>query len=102
MGFDETEAEAEVFMGRSGAAMAKGESAQKSYRDDVQRIRWFTGHLRRKILGQIDRSLVDGLIAKHLQASDRTKDLYVALIRAIFRRAMREWEWLDNVPALKT
>lgn len=32
----------------------------------------------------------------------RTAALYVALIRAIFRRAVREWEWIDRVPAFKT
>ena len=39
---------------------------------------------------QIDRSLIDRLITTHIHATDRTKDLYVALIRAIFRMAMRE------------
>jgi len=67
----------------------------------VQRIRWFTGYLRGKTLDRIDRSLVDGLVSGHLDGSDRTKDLYVALIRAMFRRAMREWEWIDTVPALR-
>ncbi|WP_179188084.1 hypothetical protein [Sphingomonas sp. IBVSS2] len=57
---------------------------------------WFTGHLRGKLLDQIDR-----LIDKHIQRSDRIKDLYEALIRAIFRRVMREWEWTDRVPAFK-
>lgn len=80
----------------------KEKASKKSYRDDVQRIRWFTGHLRGKLLDQIDRELIDRLIDKHIQRSDRTKDLYVALIRAIFRRAMREWEWIDRVPAFKT
>ncbi|MGV7120457.1 tyrosine-type recombinase/integrase [Sphingopyxis sp. 550A] len=80
----------------------KEKSHKKSYRDDVQRIRWWTGHLRGKTLDQIDRGLIDRLVTKHVQASDRTKDLYVALIRAMFRRAMREWEWIDHVPAFKT
>lgn len=26
----------------------------------------------------------------------------MALIRAIFRKAMREWEWLEHIPAFKT
>ncbi|CAN5254683.1 site-specific integrase [soil metagenome] len=80
----------------------KEKAHKKSYRDDVQRIRWFTGHLRGKTLDQIDRSLVDRLVTKHIEASDRTRDLYVALIRAMFRRAMREWEWIDTCPAFKT
>lgn len=80
----------------------KEKAHKKSYRGDVQIIRWFTGHLRGKTLDQIDRSLIDGLVTRHIHGSDRTKDIYVALVRAIFRRAMREWEWIDTVPAFKT
>ena len=80
----------------------KEKAHKKSYRDDVQRIRWFTGHLRGKTLDQIDRSQVDRIVTKHIHGSDRTKDLYVALIRAMFRRAMREWEWIETTPAFKT
>ena len=80
----------------------KEKAHKKSYRDDVQRIRWFTGHLRGKTLDQIDRELVDRIVTKHIRASDRTKDIYVALVRAIFRRAMRDWEWIDTIPAFKT
>jgi hypothetical protein len=37
--------------------------------------------------------LIDRRVSRQLaRRSDRTKDLYVALIRAIFRRAMSEWE----------
>lgn len=76
---------------------------KKSYRDDVSRIRWFTRHLRGRTLDQISRDGIDSLISRGLaRRSDRTKDLYVALIRAIFRKAMREWEWIDTMPAFKT
>ena len=76
-------------------------AAKRSYRDDVQRIRWFTTHLRGKALDEITREMVDKLVSK-IGGSDRTRDLYVALIRAVFRRAMREWEWIDRVPAFRT
>jgi integrase len=76
---------------------------KKSYRDDVSRIRWFTQHLRGKTMDQVSRDMIDGIISRKLsRRSDRTKDLYVALIRAIFRKAMREWEWLEHIPAFKT
>lgn len=76
---------------------------KKSYGNDVQRIRWFTRHLRGKMLDQVSRDMIDGIISRQLaRRSDRTKDLYVALIRAIFRKAMREWEWLEHIPAFKT
>jgi integrase len=76
---------------------------KKSYRDDVSRIRWFTQHLRGKTLDQVSRELIDRLISRGLsRRSDRTKDLYVALVRAIFRKAMREWEWIETMPAFRT
>ena len=81
----------------------KENAHKKSYRDDVSRIRWFTRHLRGKTLDQVSRDLIDRLISRGLsRRSDRTKDLYVALIRAIFRRAMREWEWIETMPAFRT
>lgn len=76
---------------------------KKSIRDDVSRVRWFTKHLRGKRLDQVSRDMIDGIVSRHLaRRSDRTKDLYVALIRAMFRKAMREWEWLDQIPAFRT
>jgi integrase len=81
----------------------KEKAHKKSLRDDVTRIRWFTKHLRGRTLDQVSRSLIDGLISRQLaKRSDRTKDLYVALIRAIFRKAMREWEWIETMPAFRT
>ena len=81
----------------------KEKAHKKSYRDDVSRIRWFTGHLRGRTLDQVSRDLIDRLVSRQLsRRSDRTKDLYVALIRAIFRKAMREWEWIDAMPAFRT
>ena len=76
---------------------------KKSYKDDVNRIRWFTSHLRGKTLDQISRGMIDDLITRRLRGrADRTKDLHVALIRAIFRKAVREWEWIETMPAFRT
>jgi integrase len=81
----------------------KEKAHKKSLRDDVTRIRWFTRHLRGMTLDQVSRALIDRLISRGLaRRSDRTKDLYVALIRAIFRKAMREWEWIDAMPTFRT
>jgi integrase len=78
-------------------------SHKRSYKDDVIRIRWFTSHLRGKTLDQISRDMIDGLIMRRFRRrSDRTKDLHVALIRAIFRKAMREWEWIESMPSFRT
>jgi hypothetical protein len=64
---------------------------KRSYKDDVYRVRWFTRFLRGKTLDQIDRDLIDRIVSRNLSGTrGTTKDLYVALIRGIFRRAMRE------------
>ena len=69
----------------------------------MSRIRWFTRFLRGKTLDQVSRDLIDRLTSRELaKRSDRTKDLYVALIRAIFRKAMPEWEWIETMPAFRT
>lgn len=76
---------------------------KKSYQDDVFRIRFFTRFLRGKRLDQVSRDMIDGIIMRHLaRTAPATKDLYVALVRAIFRIAMREWEWIETMPAFKT
>ncbi|MEO8455581.1 MAG: site-specific integrase [Sphingomicrobium sp.] len=81
----------------------KEKAHKKSFRDDVSRIRWFTRHLRGRTLDQVSRDLIDRLVSRQLaRRSDRTKDLYVALMRAMFRKAMREWEWIDTMPSFKT
>ena len=80
----------------------KEKAHKKSYRDG-SRIQWFTRFLRGKTLDQVSRDMIDGIISRHkARASDRTKDLHVAFIRAMFRMAMREWEWIDQIPAFKT
>ena len=81
----------------------KEKAHKRSYRDDVSRIRWFTNHLRGKFLEQVSRDMIDRIVSRHLaRTAPRTKDLYVALIRAIFRKAQREWEWIEQIPAFKT
>jgi integrase len=81
----------------------KEKAHKKSYCDDVYRIRWFTRHLRGMTLDNISRDLIDRLISRGLAGrSDRTKDLFVSLVRGIFRMAMREWEWIETMPAFRT
>jgi integrase len=78
-------------------------AGKSSIRDDRQRLRWFTEYLEDKPLSAITRDMVHELMTEKLTGvSDRTRDLYVALIRAIMNRAMKVWEWIDRVPAFRT
>jgi len=76
---------------------------KRTYSEDVRYIRWWTQFLRGKFLDEITRDLVDEILTKHkANVSDRTRDLHVAIIRSILRRAKREWVWIDSVPAFRT
>lgn len=78
-------------------------SNKRSIRGDKQQIAWFTQYLRGKTLNTISRQTVQELVEKKLgDVSDATRNRYVALIRAIFRRAQRKWEWIDHIPAFET
>jgi len=69
---------------------------------DVAKIRWLQQHFRGLLLSELTR---DRIIAvgqqKRVEASDATVNRYLALIRAILRRARDEWEWIERVPKVK-
>src|SRR3546814_7739134 len=79
------------------------EKAHKKYRrDDVQRIRWFTTHLRGKRLDEVSRDMIDRLLTNRLtKATDDKRKRNMQLMRIIFRKAQHEWEWDDQLPAAK-
>ena len=53
--------------------------------------------LRGMLLNDITRDLVMAIVDKK-DCSGANKNRYIALIRAILNRAMREWEWIENIP----
>lgn len=75
---------------------------KRSHNDDLAKIRWLHQFFRGKLLSSITR---DQLIAiaerKRIEASESTANRYMALMRAILRRARDEWEWLDKAPKVK-
>src|SRR3546814_4796284 len=59
----------------------KEKAHKKSRRDDVQRIRWFTTHLRGKRLDEVSRDMIDRLLTTRLlKATDATRNRYMAQI----------------------
>ena len=67
--------------------------------DDASKIKTMV-RLRGLMLADITRDTVAGVIAG-LTCSDSTKNRYLNLIRAILRKAEREWEWLDRAPSFR-
>ena len=79
------------------------ESKQKAtHEDDKAKLRWLDSHLGGKHLDEIDRTLIDQVkFAREKIASPGTTNRYLALVRAILRRACNDWEWTERVPKFK-
>lgn len=70
--------------------------------DDVQRLKWLQQFLRGRVLAEITRDQIAAIGAhKMAQTSGPTANRYLALIRAIMRKACFEWEWIDKAPKVK-
>jgi len=73
-----------------------------THEDDKAKLRWLDPYLGGKQLDEIDRTLVDRIkFDREKIAAAGTTNRYLALIRAILRRACHEWEWIDRVPKFK-
>ncbi|MEQ1773742.1 MAG: site-specific integrase [Burkholderiales bacterium] len=75
---------------------------KKSHHSDVAMVKWLQQHLSMKLLNEVTRDRVTEIAEiKRKQASCSTANRFIALIRAILRRAEREWEWIDRSPFLR-
>ncbi|MDY7545073.1 site-specific integrase [Glaciimonas sp. CA11.2] len=75
---------------------------KKSHLDDVCRIKWFQQHLRGRLLDEITRDVVANIAElKSIETSPATANRFLALIRAILRRAAFDWEWIDKPPVIR-
>ena len=74
----------------------KEKGGKKSINKDISRMRNLP-ELRGMLLEDITRDFVQQIVDKK-DCSGANKNRYIALIRAILNRAMREWEWIDNIP----
>ena len=79
------------------------ESKQKAtHEDDKAKLRWLDGHLGGKHLDEIDRTVIDRIkFAREKIARAGTTNRYLALVRAILRRACNDWQWTERVPKFK-
>lgn len=68
---------------------------------DRRKLEWLQPLLGQKRLVEIDRFVIADIgKLKAEQASPATANRYLALIRAILRRAVFEWEWLTKPPRI--
>jgi integrase len=70
-----------------------------THEEDKRKLRWLQQYFRGKELGSITRDIVAEIGRIKAQASSPpTANRYLALIRAILRKAANEWEWIDRAP----
>ena len=74
---------------------------KKSYSDDLRGIAFWTDNFRGRELKSITRKeIADAVEPRYDKPASRNRT--VAVIRALLRKAEREWEWIDRAPAIKT
>lgn len=75
------------------------EKQEKSdWRGDVAKAKWLQPQLTGKDLTEISRDLVRSIVER--KKTPATRNRYVALIRAVLRKAHMEWRWTTAVPML--
>ena len=73
-----------------------------THKEDARKILWLQRFLRGKLLASINRESINEIGQfKAREASPATANRFLALIRAILRKAAYEWEWLDKVPKVR-
>ncbi len=73
-----------------------------SHGRDKEILRWLNPYLGDKRLCEINRELLAEVgNTKAAQTSSSTANRYLALVRAIFRKAQKEWEWINTVPRVR-
>lgn len=87
-----------------GEASARwlSETTKRSVEKDETILAWFDEHLRNEPLNAIDRDAIEEL-RQMLLDDERPKarstvDRYMALLRAVLRKARDEWRWLEQIP----
>ncbi len=77
------------------------ETAHKaSHEKDRAHLRWLDPHLRGVSLRAIKRDAIDRLTHARVRenVSNATVNRMLEVLRAILRKAAREWEWTDHIP----
>jgi integrase len=81
----------------------KEQSHKATAREDVAKLRWLDQFLGGKELLAITRPTIDRITEAKLALghSNATVNRMLELIRAILRKCVNEWEWLDRAPAVR-
>ena len=75
---------------------------KRTHAEDVRKMAWLQQFLWGRQLSSITRADIAAIGAKKAaESSQATANRYLALIRAVLRKACYEWEWLEKAPKVK-
>jgi len=75
---------------------------KRTHLEDARKLLWLQQFLRGRILSEITREDIAAIgDHKRKQSSGPTANRYLALIRAILRKAAFDWEWIDKAPRVR-
>jgi integrase len=81
----------------------KEQSHKATASEDVTKLRWLDQFLGGKPLGTITRALIDRITEAKLAqgCSNATVNRTLEVLRAILRKCVDDWEWLDRAPKIR-
>lgn len=81
----------------------KEQNHKATIETDKLHLRWLDRFLNGKSLDQINRALVDRITETRLAegVSNATVNRMLEVLRAILRRCVQQWEWLDKAPSIR-
>jgi len=81
----------------------KEQSHKATIETDRMHLRWLDRHLGGRSLDVINRAAIDRLTAAKLAegVSNATVNRLLEVVRAILRRCVNQWEWLDRAPQVR-
>lgn len=76
---------------------------KKSLCDDIFHLRWLDPYLKNHYLMDIDQDMIEFIAQKKEKTgvSPASVNRMLEVVRAILRKAEREWGWLDKTPAIR-
>lgn len=75
---------------------------KKTHHEDIKKVAWFQQFFRGRLLESITRDEIAAIgTQKKAEASGPTANRYLAVIRAVLRRACNQWDWLEKAPTVK-
>ena len=77
-------------------------SEKATHKEDIKKLRWLDAYLGKLNLDEITLDVIDRIRSARLKVGSKgTCNRYLALVRAILRRARDDWEWVDKVPRVR-